>query len=169
MSNRHPVDRRTALGLLAGAMALGAAPVAAQPAAAYSRIRVDVSRLRQQGLGDYASFIAATLDRSLRRAFAGRIGQRNAPTLVVRITTIQLASYAGGEGGSWRWGGGGGSSSDYLDGEALVVRGETVVHRHPQLATLPASSGGAWYRPDNEQRRAILLCDAYAQWLARAV
>lgn len=163
------ISRRRALMALAGGFTAATAPALAQPAAAYARISVDVSRLRQLGLGDYAGFIGANMDAALRRAFAGRIGARGQPTLVVRITSVQLASYVGGEGGSLRWGGGGGGSSDYMDGEALVVQGERVLHRHPQLATLPASSGGAWYLPDNEQRRAVLLCNQYAQWLARAV
>jgi hypothetical protein len=161
-----PLSRRALLFAL-GASAL-AAPAQAQ-AQAYSRITADASRLRELGLGPYAREIEANLARSLARAFAGRTGVRGAPALLVRITGVQLSSYAGGEGGDGFRFGGGGSSSDYMDGEALVLDGRRVLSRHPQLATLPSSSGGAWYGPQNEQRRTAALCDHYAGWLARAL
>lgn len=157
--------RALVLGLAAAVITL---PAQAQPRA-YSRITVDTSRLRELGLGPYAQYVEANLVRSLSQAFAGRAGVRGAPALVVRITSLQLSSYAGSGGGGFHFGGGGGSSSDYMDGEALVYEGRRLVTRHPQLSALPSSSGGAWYGPQNEQRRTVALCDHYASWLARAL
>ncbi|MGL4437782.1 MAG: hypothetical protein ACRCUE_00775, partial [Bosea sp. (in: a-proteobacteria)] len=74
-----------------------------------------------------------------------------------------------GGGGSRESTGSGNEANDYIEGDALVVNGRSIVQRYPQLVTLPASSGGPTYLPNNEQKRTIALCDAYAQWLARAL
>lgn len=167
--NRHPVDtpsRRAALAWLAVA-ALTTTSAKAQQAT-FSSVSVDVSRLRELGLGSYADFIQASMTRSVQSAFAGRIGAKNAPSLVVRITSLQFASHVGGDGGLSRFGGGG-SGSDYMDGEAVILNGRTVIKRHPQLLSTAASAGGAWYDPESERRRAVILCNNYASWLARAL
>jgi hypothetical protein len=166
---RHPsphggADRRALLlGLAATALA---GPALAQ-GASFSRVSVDVDPLRRLGLGTYAAFVGASLTQELRRAFAGRLGVRGAPDLVVRISSVQLSSFAG-DGGGGRWFSGGGSS-DYMDGEALIVRGREVLKRHPQLSALPSSYAGPWYQPDGERKRTAALCEHYASWLARAL
>jgi hypothetical protein len=127
---------------------------------------VDVTPLRQRGLGPYAGFVQANLQASLTRAFAARGLPGTA--MIVRVDAVHLSAFYGSRGGaSHRFGGGGTGENDYMEGEALVMSGSRVVLRHPQLAVLPAS--GAWNAPDNEQRRTAALCDAYAQWLARSV
>lgn len=160
------LDRRA---VIAGAAAAIATPVVAQtqPQATYSTIGVDVGPLEGQGLGPYADIVRATLEAELRTAFAD-VMARSGPRLVVRITGLSLRSYAGGS--SSRLGGSGGTSNDYLEGVALVTgRNGAVLRRHPQLSALPASSGGAWYLPDNEQRRLAALCAHFASWLRRAL
>ena len=151
------------------------APVIASSVSAALRVRgaghpsssivVDVDRLRALGLGATAE---------LQSVLADRIGGRN---LVVRITGLTLSAYAGGGGGGGGAGGGGGGGrgggggeTDYLEGEALLLgAGGEIVARHPQLLALPSSTGGAWYRPDNEQRRIVILARYYAQWLRRTI
>jgi hypothetical protein len=167
-------SRRALLRLGTGGMASAAAlmtgaDLQAQPTPVYGRLTVDVSRLQELGLGRYAGFVRSNLAAVLQRAFAGRLGARGAPALVVRVTSVQLSAWAGSEGGSRRFGGGGGSSTDYMDGEALVVSGREVLRRHPQLSALNASSGGPWYGADNELKRTVALCEHYAAWLARAL
>ena len=167
MSANAPERRRFMATAIGAAAALLAGPAASQQAA-YSRISIDVERLRDRGHGPFADLVQANLRRAMQRAFAGRTGQRGAPVLTVRITLLQLSSFVGG-GGSRRFGGSGGGSSDYMEGEALVSQGSQLIRRHPQLSAIPSSSGGAWYAPDNEQRRAVALCEHYAGWLARAL
>ena len=89
----------------------------------------------------------------------------NVPTRTDLVVST-LTAYAGSQGG--RHGFGGGGQSDYLDGEALLVgeKGQ-VLARHPQLAVLPSSSGGAWYDPASERRRIAAIAEQYAQWLVR--
>ena len=138
--------------------------------ARFSSVSVDLGPLRALGLGAYAEFIRQALVAEMRRAFADRLGGPG-PALIVRITGVSLNSYAGsGQGGGRGRSLGGGSDNDYLDGEALIVgpRG-AVLARHPQLSVVPASSGGAWYDPQSEQRRAVALAQHYAAWLRRTV
>ncbi len=163
------VSRRAVLTGAAALAAAAATPAFAQ-ASAFSRITVDVSPLRERGLGDYATVVQRNLQQSLASAFAGRNGGRGAPALVVRVTAISLSAFAGSRTGSAsRFGGGGTTENDYMEGEAIVVSGSRIVLRHPQLAVLPATGGGPWYVAGNELRRTAALCDAYAQWLARSV
>lgn len=157
------VTRRALLGASAIA-ALAPLAARAQGQAGYGSVAVDVGPLRAKGLGEYADIVRGTLQRELAAAFADRM-VRGGPRLVVRIDGVSLRSYVGG--GSGRLGGGG-MQNDYLEGEALVLgRGGAPVLRHPQLSALPASSGGAWYLPDNEARRLQALCNHYASWLRR--
>lgn len=165
-------DRRRVLALLATGIAgslLGLGHVHAQPAqrSAVSSVRVDVSPLRAKGAGQFADLMQAALSDALRAEFAGRI-RPGAPRLVVQIDTLFLSSYAGDSGDDGFFGQGG--SSDSMNGTALLLgpRGQVLV-RHPQLLSVPSYSGGAWYAPDNEQRRAVYLARTYAQWLGRAL
>ena len=131
----------------------------------FSSVTVDVQPLHARGLSGYAEFIRGALLAETRRAFADRLG-RGGPRLVVRITGVQLSSY--GSGGGDRYGGS--ISSDYLEGEALVVgpRGE-ILARYPQLSATPASASSSWYEPQSEQRRTLYLAQHYASWLRRTI
>jgi hypothetical protein len=127
----------------------------------------DVSVLRSGDIGLTADLLQQVLTAELRKEFAGRLGGPG-PRLLVRITGVSLNAYAGS--GTGRWGLGSGTNNDYLEGEALVVgrRGE-ILARYPQLSAVPASSGGAWYLPDSEQRRVVALAQHFAGWLTRTV
>ncbi|GEP10065.1 hypothetical protein MGN01_19100 [Methylobacterium gnaphalii] len=135
----------------------------------FASVRVDVRPFLAEGGGAQAEALRADLTLALRQAFAGRIGGRG-PSLVVVVRSLSLNAYAG-SGNSGRGGrGGGGGSNDYLDGEALLVGANgQVLARHPQLAVLPASSGGAWYDPASERRRIAAIAEQYAQWLVRTL
>jgi hypothetical protein len=126
-----------------------------------------VSVLRSRDIGPTADLLQQVLTAELRKEFAGRLGGPGS-RLLVRITGVSLNAYAGSGGG--RWGLGSGTNNDYLEGEALVVgrRGE-ILARYPQLSAVPASSGGAWYLPDSEQRRVVALAQHFAGWLTRTV
>lgn len=163
------LSRRTILfGAASSAMLAVSAPGLAQYApgapgpARFSSVQVDVSHLRAIGLGPYADLIAQAALAEAQRAFADRLGGAG-PALVIRLTALSLNSYVG-SGGSRGFGG----STDYLEGEALIVgpRGE-IIARHPQLVALPSSYGGAWYDPLNEEKRAVGLARTFADWLRR--
>ena len=169
----YPSRRSFLLGSAAfGLVALcGSGQAQVAPPARFSSVSVDVGSLRTQGLDAYAEFIRRALLTEMQRSFADRLGGPG-PTLVVRITGVSLNMYAGsGSGTSGRGRSlGGGGDNDYLDGEALVVgpRG-AVLARYPQLSVVPASSGGAWYDPQSEQRRVVALAQHYAAWLRRTI
>lgn len=154
--------------VLAGLAALVATPLAAQtvpPGTRFSRIVVDVDRLKALGLGPFAEVVRAAAADEARQVFADRIGPGGA-TLVVRLTSLSMRSYTGSS--SIR--GSGTGENDYLEGEALILGpGGAVLARKPQLLPLAASSGGAWYKEDGERRRAETISRYYVQWLRRTL
>lgn len=155
------LSRRT---LLAAAFLFPAAAVAQAPVPlAFSSVGVDVSHLRAIGSGPFADIVQGAMTDELRRVFADRIGP--GPRLVVRVTGLFLTTLPEGGGGRFRHGGGS-SSTDSLDGEALVVgpRGE-ILARYPQHNNVIPQ--GAWYDPLNERKRADAVARNYAQWLRR--
>lgn len=164
--------RRAALAALGSAAAAVAVGPAAAQSATFRAITVDTAPLAALGARRDAAMIKQLLQRALPAAFAGRVtGARNAPTLVVRITALSLASFTGDSGGGGGGGGGGTVSTDYLEGEALVVPagGRVAVQRVPMLSAVPSASAGAWYTPDNEARRIAYITAHFAGWLARKV
>jgi hypothetical protein len=152
--------------VLAGALgALAAGPALAQ-APGFGGIEVDVRPLAAKGGGLAADLLRQVVTQEARAVFADRIA-RGGPRLVIVLTSLQMTAYAGE--GSGRWGGAGGGS-DYLDGEALLLgaRGE-VLSRTPQLFAQPANAGGAWFDPDSERRRVVMLGRNYVAWLRRTL
>ncbi len=160
--------RRALLAGLAAAALPGRAALAQAPAR-YSSVVVDVRPLLAEGLDGFAEAMRAAAQAQASASFADRLG--SGPLLALRFDRLHLnasASGPGGGGGSGRRGGGSGTDVDYLDGEALVVgsRGE-VLARHPQLVTHPSNSGGAWFDPAFNLRRAEAISRAYVQWMRR--
>lgn len=124
-------------------------------AGGFSRIIVDAKPLEVRGGSGQAAVIAPRLRASLQREFAGRIG-RGGPALVVRVHTVQLASFTGRDRG--------GVPNDYL--EAEVIAGPV---RFPILVTLSSDAGGAWYLPGSEVRRLEGLADGLVNWVRRRI
>jgi hypothetical protein len=158
------ITRRALLGAAAAAWAAG--PARAQTAQRFGRIVIDVSPLVAKGLGGYAEHIRRLLAAAFAKEFAGLVGGKG-PTLVVQINSIQMSSYTGGGGGGPFRFDSGGAGSDYMDGTLITRSGNTVLSSVPMLAALTATSGGAWYLPDNEERRLRALCEFYASWSRR--
>lgn len=157
------LPRRDVLKGLAG-LALVPLATAAQAQAfpqSFSSFSVDVSVLKQKGLGPFADLVAGATLAELKRSFADRVDPRG-PRLVVRITGISLTAFPDGSGGRWRGRGGG---TDSVEGEALAVgrRGE-ILARHPQLAVLDVRTS---MLTPNEQGRAIAVAQHYVRWLRR--
>lgn len=146
--------------------ALAQNPVQAR-ATTISAIRVDVSRLQDQGWGSNALAIKLGLERELTEALGPRLHRGAGPTLNVAVRGVFLNSYAGGDGGRW---GGGGGTADSFDSEAtLIGRGNRIIATWPVLSTVPAGSAGPWYLPDIDQRRMNGLIRHNAGWISRYV
>jgi hypothetical protein len=152
--------------LVAAAALLAGGPATAQSGPRFGRIVIDVAPLVAKGLGGgYAERVRQLLTASFAKEFAGLVGG-SGPTLVVQIKSISMSSFVDG-GGAFRWDSGGGPGNDYMDGTLITQSGKTVLSRVPMLGALTATSGGAWYLPDNEDRRLKALSDFYAYWSRR--
>ena len=162
MQSRHRRQQFsvTALRGLIAAAAIMATSVA-HAERSFKAIDVDTTAV---GSSQTSRDIRAALGSGLRERFAQNLTRdKNAPSLIVRITgiTIQSTPYFGGRNGS------GGGNTDYLEGEALVVgRGGVILQRYPMLSALNSYETG-WYLPDYEKRKAIALSNHYAYWLKR--
>lgn len=153
------MDRRTFVTGLAAALPLGLASGAlAQPSQRIRSIVVDTKPLEARGASGAAAVLRPQLQASLQRQFAGRIGG-NGPALVVRVQTLMLGAFAGPSGGTL-----GMSSSDYMEGDVTFG-----AEKFPLMVTQDSSAGGAWYLPDNRERRLRALADQFAGWVARRV
>ncbi len=156
--------RAFVLSAMAGALLASAGPALAQ-VRTVGAIRVDTSRLAAQGWGQRSQEIKRDLERQLATTLAPMI-RRGGPTLTVTVKGVWLASWAGGGGGGKP--GDGGSSNDNFDADYVLTgpRGE-VLGSWPILSNISSGSGGAWYRPDVDQRRVAALIENNALWIRR--
>jgi hypothetical protein len=155
------MDRRTFVTGLAAALPLGLISGDGTFAQSGQRIRsivVDTKPLEARGASGAAAVLRPQLQASLQRQFAGRLGGAG-PVLVVRVQTLMLGAFAGPSGGTL-----GMSSSDYMEGDVTFG-----AEKFPLMVTQDSSAGGAWYLPDNQQRRLRALTDQFAGWVARRV
>ena len=153
--------RRTILTGFAATLLAGCQTTAqtASPVA-IGAIRVDTEPLAAKGQSATAAAIRPMLERELaglRTAGAGR-----GATLQVTVTGLYLTSYAGGQAVTL--------GNDTLESEARLIGADgREIGRYPILAIMAPSYGGAWYRPDVDQRRVEALVASNAQWIRRAV
>jgi len=153
--------RRTILTGFAATLLAGCQTTAqtASPVA-IGAIRVDTGPLAAKGQSATAAAIKPMLERELtglRTAGAGR-----GATLQVTVTGLYLTSYAGGQAVTL--------GNDTLESEARLIDADgREIARYPILAIMAPSYGGAWYRPDVDQRRIEALVASNAQWIRRAV
>ncbi len=176
--------RRTTLRLLASAAAGAALPLAAgAPVAAQvgpspfgspgaglpaglriGTVLVDTDRVARLGNPDGAELLDRDLTRQLRDVFGDRYAPRGAggATLAVRITSLYLPPWGGGQRG-----GNGGEGPDSIEGVGTVTAGGRALSETPVLATLSPSYSGPWYDPDIDRRRAASLSYQFAYWLRR--
>ncbi|WP_372423177.1 hypothetical protein [Salinarimonas chemoclinalis] len=172
----HPLPaalpRLVLRSLAALVLAFGAlsGQAAAQPAVLIGEIRVDVSPLREKGVGDYADLLRTSLERALEDRFAGRLGAGGSRLTVV-LERFELRGWGSGESDDGPFGfgmpGGGSLAADELAGVATLSEGGRVLAREPLRVALPPGQSGPWHTPDFEQRRAVALAESFAGWLAR--
>ena len=156
------------LALTGAALALSPALVTASLAQARTigAIRVDTARIARQGWGENADKIRVAMERQLAQTLGPLYQRGKGATLHVLVKGVWLSSFAGGGGGGKPTDGGG--SNDNFDSEITVLgpRGE-VLQTFPILSVVDSGSGGAWYRPDVDQRRVAALIENNALWIKR--
>lgn len=154
----------TRRAFLTGSAVLAAGGLVSLPALAQGLaiggIRVDARRLGPQGWGENASRIARAMEQELARELAP-LRQRGGPTLHVSLQGLWLAP-AVGSGSP-----GDSDSNDNMDSLAEVLDRGRVLFSREIRSMMPASSGGAWYRQDIDQRRVLALLENNAQWIRR--
>ena len=153
--------RRTILTGFAAALLAGCQTTAQTASAvAIGAIRVDTGPLAAKGQSATAAAIRPMLEREL--AGLRSTGGGRGAALHVTVTGLYLASYAGGQAPTF--------GNDTLESEAVLVGpdGREIAH-YPILAIMSPRFGGAWYRPDVNQRRIEALVASNAQWIRRAV
>lgn len=152
------------LSAIAGSVLAAHGPALSQ-ARSIGAIRVDASRIAAQGWGERSIEIKRALERQLATTLAPMI-RRGGPTLNVTVKGVWLASWAGGGGGGKP--SDGGASMDNFDADYVLTgsRGE-VLGSWPILSNIGSDSGGAWYRPDVDQRRVAALIENNALWIRR--
>ena len=160
------IDRRTLLA--AAAMGLLGETARAAPIR-FREVRVDTRPFAAKGVSRYAAKVGERLKRAVAEAFSDRLvpGDRAAPVLVVEVSTVRLAAWAGGSRRGFGFGSGS-LDADEMEG-ALVVQSRqgAVVERRRHYASSEPSNSGPWYLPDNEDRRLEALCRLYAAWAVR--
>ena len=154
----------TRRAFLTGSAVLAAGGLVSLPALAQGiaigGIRVDARRLGPQGWGENASRIARAMEQALARELAP-LRQRGGPTLHVSLQGLWLAP-AVGSGSP-----GDSDSNDNMDSLAELVDRGRILASYPVRSMELSSSGGAWYRPDVDQRRVAALLANNALWIRR--
>lgn len=155
-----PTRRIVLTGLAAASLAGCQTTARTASPAAIGAIRVDTTPLAAKGQSAVAAMIKPMLERELaglRDAGGGR-----GATLQVVVSGLYLTSYAGGQAVTL--------GNDTLESEARLIGADgREIARYPILAIMAPSYGGAWYRPDVNQRRIEALVASNAQWIRRAV
>jgi hypothetical protein len=152
------LTRRTLLAALAAASLAGCQTTAETAAPVpIGAVRVDTGPLAAKGQAATAALIKPMLEQELASLRITR-----GATLQVTVTGLYLTSYAGGQAVTL--------GNDTLESEAVLIGADgREIARYPILAIMSPSYGGAWYRPDVDQRRVEALVGSNAQWIRRAV
>ncbi len=150
-------------GLVALAPVLAAGESQAQ--SVFRGVQIDMSGIPSGAL-ETRRDLQACLAAKLPAVLAGRInpGARNAPVLVVRPTSVWLASIIATTTSEDDRGGSGTSSLDQLEGEAILPgrRVPLLVSANPDFGT----TGAAGY---NARVRTEALCTNFVYWIARKI
>src|SRR6478735_8406033 len=165
------ITRRHFLASSLGAAALAALPgvsSAFAQAAPIGSIKIEFAPTVTHAWGANIAIVRSELERTLAELLGPSL-QRGAGTrLVVNISSVWLASYAGGGGGGKP--SDGGAANDYLESIAtLYDRSGRELANYPILSTELSGGAGAWYLPDVDQRRLRALARNNAYWIKRYV
>jgi hypothetical protein len=155
------IARRLIVGIALGAAAWVATGAAeARLTARAGGIYVDVTPLREQGLGGYAEIVRGDLTQALQAEYTGHLhpGEK----LVALVNGLSLNA----DGGEQTLSG----NNDYLDGVVTLFGPNGQVLATQKILTVsPASAGGAWYVSGAELRRTAALAQNFASWARRYI
>lgn len=162
--------RRQFLSASLAAGAVGAASIVATPARAQGltigTVQIAFAPTVQTAWGEQTGLVAAEIQHTLATILGPSLQRGTSNRLVINITSLWLGAYAGGGGGGKPTDGGG--SGDFLESTVSVYdRAGTQLASWPIRSTESSSSGGAWYRPDVDQRRLQALACNNAGWIKR--
>jgi hypothetical protein len=151
-------------GLLASAaLVLMFASGESHAQAVFRGVQIDMSAI-PSGAAETRRDLQACLSAKIPAALAGKINTaaRGAPILVVRPTSVWLASVMTTMTSEDDRGGNGTSSLDQLEGEAIVSgqRFPLLVSANPDFGTIGLPGYNARVRTD-------ALCASFAYWIAR--
>jgi hypothetical protein len=162
-----PILRTACTSCVAAAVMIlaGGSTASAQSAPVFRAIRIDMSAI-PAGARQTRDDIQVCLSLGLPKAFAGRINPaaQGAPLLVVRPTSIWLASLTSHSTADDTGGSDTSSGFDSMEGEAIVGN-----RRIPLTVTASAPSGSAALPVEIARMRAITLCNSFVGWLARKI
>lgn len=162
--------RRRFLSTALAAGALAALPISVAPAFAQAQpvgtIQIAFAPSVQAAWGEQIGLVAAELQHTLAMILGPSLQRGTGNRLVVDVTSLWLGSYAGGGGGGKPTDGGG--TADFLESTVSVYdRTGRQLASWPIRSTESSSAGGAWYRPDVDQRRLQALARNNAWWIKR--
>ncbi len=131
----------------------------------FRSIQIDMSGI-PSGAFETKRDLQACLAAKLPQVFAGRVnaGQRNAPVLVIRPTSVWLASIMTTRTSEDDRGGNGTTGLDQLEGEA-IVSGQRI----PLLVSANPDFGAVGAPVANARIRTEALCSSFVHWIARKI
>lgn len=162
------IDRRAALGTLALGLVAGLIPRAASAApgaTALAGVHLDTRPIADKGLPVYADRVVRNGLGPVKATLADRLtGGRGAPTLVLSISLLNLASDPSGRGRR----GDATGAADWIEGDAILVdaKGREIASKH--IVTTCDPSGVEKLGSDSgEDRRIGIACQTFAYWAVR--
>jgi hypothetical protein len=170
VSRRGLLRAFSTVGLIAGLPVAAVAAVAGSSPVGEARFRsvsIDTRPLADAGLSNYAVRIAKMAEPIAQSVFADRIvpGQADAPRLVLRINSIQLASEGGLTALPFD-----SDNKDWIDGAGEIVDAHgKVLHVEPVQTTSDAFRGGGADILTVENLRTQRLITVLAEWIDRSV
>jgi hypothetical protein len=162
---RFARSMRGAAVLATVALAMGVATGESQAQTVFRGVQIDMSGI-PAGAAETRRDLQACLAAKVPGALAGRInlGARGAPLLVVRPTSVWLASINNSMTSDDDRGGRSMGSMDQLEGEA-IVSGQRI----PFLISASADFGTMGAAIHNARVRTDTLCTNFIYWLAKKV
>lgn len=159
------IDRRALLGTLAFGLTAGLSGRAFAAPTALAGVHLDTRPIAAKGLPVYADRVARLGRDPVSQTLAPYLtGGRGAPTLVLSIGLLNLASDPGSSGKHGITTG----SADWIEGDAILIdaKGHEIASKHI-VTTADPTSVERYGTEAGESRRIGIACQTFAYWAAR--